>query len=118
MRSGVGGATEHANFRVEYADAENQAYDFSQITWYDLNKGAKVLDVILPWQAIAACMDYEHHPIRLIGFLLFPNFKEGREKGVWEQLSFEFSGLGDGNIQINNAIFVFSIKNGKPWAVL
>jgi DNA polymerase IV len=35
-------------------------------------------------------VDYEHHPIRLIG-LSVSNPREEEEKGVWEQLSFEFS---------------------------
>ena len=36
-------------------------------------------------------VDYEHHPIRLIGLSVSNPCEEGEEKGVWEQLSFEFS---------------------------
>ena len=36
-------------------------------------------------------VDYEHHPIRLIGLSVSNPREESDEKGVWEQLSFEFS---------------------------
>ena len=50
-----------------------------------------MLDVILLGQAMLLQeVDYEHHPIRLIG-LSVSNPVRGEEKGVWEQLSFEFS---------------------------
>ena len=49
------------------------------------------LDVILPLaKQLLQEVDYEHHPIRLIG-LSVSNPREEEEKGVWEQLSFEFS---------------------------
>ena len=36
-------------------------------------------------------VDYEHHPIRLIGLSVSNPREDTGEKGVWEQLSFEFS---------------------------
>ena len=50
------------------------------------------LDVILPLaKQLLQEVDYEHHPIRLIGLSVSNPREEGEEKGVWEQLSFEFS---------------------------
>ena len=50
------------------------------------------LDVILPLaKQLLKEVDYEHHPIRLIGLSVSNPREETEEKGVWEQLSFEFS---------------------------
>ena len=54
------------------------------------------LDVILPLaKQLLREVDYEHHPIRLIGLSVSnPRGEEeegkGRRSGQWEQLSFEF----------------------------
>jgi len=48
--------------------------------------------VILPLaKQLLREVDYEHHPIRLIGLSVSNPREESDEKGVWEQLSFEFS---------------------------
>ena len=52
----------------------------------------QALDVILPLaKQLLREVDYEHHPIRLIGLSVSNPREESDEKGVWEQLSFEFS---------------------------
>ena len=51
-----------------------------------------ILDVILPLaKQLLKEVDYEHHPIRLIGLSVSNPREDTGEKGVWEQLSFEFS---------------------------
>ena len=50
------------------------------------------IDVILPLsKQLLQEVDYEHRPIRLIGISVSNPREESEEKGVWEQLSFEFS---------------------------
>ena len=52
----------------------------------------KFHDVILPLaKQLLKEVDYEHHPIRLIGLSVSNPREDTGEKGVWEQLSFEFS---------------------------
>src|SRR3712207_8437431 len=51
------------------------------------------LDSVLPLaKELLKTVDYEQHPIRLIGLSVSHPKEEGPEQhGVWEQLSFEFS---------------------------
>ncbi len=68
-------------------------YDFSQIT-RSITQHEKLTDLktILPLaKQLLKEVDYEHHPIRLIGLSVSNPKEEKGEKGVWEQLSFEFS---------------------------
>lgn len=68
-------------------------HDFTQIT-RSITQPVEltVLDKILPLaKQLLKEVDYEHHPIRLIG-LSVSNPKEERDgHGVWEQLSFDFT---------------------------
>ncbi|MDL2247479.1 DNA polymerase IV [Bacteroides sp. OttesenSCG-928-J23] len=70
-------------------------HDFTQITRsITQTKKLTTLDVILPLaKVLLKEVDYEHHPIRLIG-LSVSNPSEGSEiedkRAIWEQLSFEF----------------------------
>ena len=68
-------------------------HDFSQITRsITQSKELITLDVILPLaKQLLKEVDYEHHPIRLIGLSVSNPREDTGEKGVWEQLSFEFS---------------------------
>ena len=86
------GRLEHANFRGNTLTLKIKFHDFSQITRsMTQTKELGALDVILPLaKQLLQEVDYEHHPIRLIG-LSVSNPREEEEKGVWEQLSFEFS---------------------------
>ena len=86
------GRLEHANFRGNTLTLKIKFHDFSQITRsMTQTKELVALDVILPLaKQLLQEVDYEHHPIRLIG-LSVSNPREEEEKGVWEQLSFEFS---------------------------
>lgn len=87
------GRLEHANFRGNTLTLKIKFHDFSQITRSMTQaKELVALDVILPLaKQLLQEVDYEHHPIRLIGLSVSNPREEGEEKGVWEQLSFEFS---------------------------
>ena len=87
------GRLEHANFRGNTLTLKIKFHDFSQITRsMTQTKELVALDVILPLaKQLLQEVDYEHHPIRLIGLSVSNPREEGEEKGVWEQLSFEFS---------------------------
>ena len=62
------------------------------VTAITQSKELTALDVILPLaKQLLREVDYEHHPIRLIGLSVSNPREESDEKGVWEQLSFEFS---------------------------
>ena len=68
-------------------------HDFSQIT-RSITQAQEltVLDKILPLaKQLLKEVDYEHHPIRLIGLSVSNPKEEAEEHGAWEQLSFEFS---------------------------
>lgn len=87
------GRLEHANFRGNTLTLKIKFHDFSQITRSMTQaKELVALDVILPLaKQLLQEVDYEHHLIRLIGLSVSNPREEGEEKGVWEQLSFEFS---------------------------
>ena len=80
-------------FRGNTLTLKIKFHDFSQITRSMTQaKELVALDVILPLaKQLLQEVDYEHHPIRLIGLSVSNPREEGEEKGVWEQLSFEFS---------------------------
>lgn len=69
-------------------------HDFTQITRSITQPNElTALDKILPLaKSLLKEVDYEHHPIRLIGLSVSnPKEEEAEVHGVWEQLSFEFS---------------------------
>lgn len=69
-------------------------HDFTQITRsITQSNELTALDKILPLaKSLLKEVDYEHHPIRLIGLSVSnPKEEEAEVHGVWEQLSFEFS---------------------------
>lgn len=68
-------------------------HDFSQIT-RSITQPLELttLEVILPLaKQLLANVDYENHPIRLIGLSVSNPKEEQANEGLWEQLSFEFS---------------------------
>ena len=72
-------------------------HDFSQITRSITQVNELInLDKILPLaKQLLKEVDYEHHPIRLIGLSVSnPKDEIEEQHGVWEQLSFEFSDWG------------------------
>lgn len=87
------GRLEHKDFRVNTLTLKIKFHDFNQITRSITQaKELITLDVILPLaKQLLKEVDYEHHPIRLIGLSVSNPREETEEKGVWEQLSFEFS---------------------------
>ena len=89
----LAGRLEHKNFRGNTLTLKIKFHDFSQITRsITQSKELTALDVILPLaKQLLKEVDYEHHPIRLIGLSVSNPREESDEKGVWEQLSFEFS---------------------------
>ena len=86
------GRLEHKNFRGNTLTLKIKFHDFSQITRSITQSGElTTLDAILPLaKQLLKEVDYEHHPIRLIGLSVSNPREENDEKGVWEQLSFEF----------------------------
>ena len=88
------GRLEHKNFRGNTLTLKIKFHDFNQITRSITQSRELIsLDVILPLaKQLLNEVDYEQHPIRLIGLSVSNPREEGEEKGgVWEQLSFEFS---------------------------
>lgn len=68
-------------------------HDFSQIT-RSITQPLELttLEIILPLaKQLLNDVDYEYHPIRLIGLSVSNPKEEHENKGLWEQLSFEFS---------------------------
>ena len=69
-------------------------HDFSQITRsITQTQELYTLDRILPLaKELLKSVEYEQHPIRLIGLSVSnPKEEADEQHGVWEQLSFEFS---------------------------
>lgn len=88
------GRLEHKNFRGNTLTLKIKFHDFSQITRSMTQlKELTALDVILPLaKQLLQEVEYERHPIRLIGLSVSNPCEEGeRRSNVWEQLSFEFS---------------------------
>lgn len=87
------GRLEHNDFKGNTLTLKIKFHDFSQITRsITQSKELITLDVILPLaKQLLKEVDYEHHPIRLIGLSVSNPREDTGEKGVWEQLSFEFS---------------------------
>jgi DNA polymerase-4 len=84
---------EHIGFHGNTLTLKIKFHDFSQIT-RSITQGRELMsiDVILPLsKQLLQEVDYEHRPIRLIGISVSNPREESEEKGVWEQLSFEFS---------------------------
>lgn len=84
---------EQKSFRGNTLTLKIKFHDFSQITRSITQSQELItLDVILPLaKQLLKEVDYEHHPIRLIGLSVSNPREENTERGVWEQLSFEFS---------------------------
>ncbi|WP_300703996.1 DNA polymerase IV [Bacteroides sp.] len=88
------GRLDRKDFRGNTLTLKIKFHDFSQITRsITQSKELLTLDVILPLaKQLLKEVEYENHPIRLIGLSVSNPREEGEEKGsVWEQLSFEFS---------------------------
>ena len=88
---------EGKGFRGNTLTLKIKFHDFTQITRsITQDRVLTTLDVILPLaKQLLREVDYEHHPIRLIGLSVSnPRGEEeegkGRRSGQWEQLSFEF----------------------------
>lgn len=84
---------EQKQFRGNTLTLKIKFHDFIQITRSQTQaQELSGLDVILPLaKQLLKEVDYEHHPIRLIGLSVSnPRDEEENRSGVWEQLSFEF----------------------------
>lgn len=87
------GRLERKSFRGNTLTLKIKFHDFTQIT-RSITRPQELtsLDVILPLaKQLLKEVDYEHRPIRLIGLSVSNPREEWEGKGVWEQLSFEFS---------------------------
>lgn len=85
---------ERKKFRGNTLTLKIKFHDFTQITRSITQpRELESLDVILPLaKQLLAEVDYEHHPIRLIGLSVsHPRDGEEGRVGVWKQLSFEFA---------------------------
>lgn len=88
------GRLEQKAFRGNTLTLKIKFHDFTQITRSITQpRELTTLDVILPLaKDLLKEVDYEHHPIRLIGLSVSNPREENEEKGrVWQQLSFKFS---------------------------
>lgn len=88
------GRLEQKAFRGNTLTLKIKFHDFTQITRsITQSRELTTLDVILPLaKDLLKEVDYEHHPIRLIGLSVSNPREENEERGgVWQQLSFEFS---------------------------
>lgn len=88
------GRLEQKAFRGNTLTLKIKFHDFTQITRsITQSREFTTLDVILPLaKDLLKEVDYEHHPIRLIGLTVSNPREENEERGrVWQQLSFEFS---------------------------
>ena len=81
------------NFRGNTLTLKIKFHDFNQITRsFTQSQELTTLDRILPLaKRLLNEVEYENHPIRLIGLSVSNPKEETDEHGVWEQLSFEFS---------------------------
>lgn len=85
---------EQKGFRGNTLTLKIKFHDFTQITRsITQSHELTALDVILPLaKELLKEVDYEHHPIRLIGLSVSNPREENEERGkMWQQLSFEFS---------------------------
>ncbi|NDW13345.1 DNA polymerase IV [Bacteroides sp. 214] len=85
---------ERAGFKGSTLTLKIKFYDFNQITRSITQpKELTELDVILPLaKELLKDVEYETYPIRLIGLSVsHPKEEQPEDKGMWEQLSFEFS---------------------------
>ncbi|WP_297974670.1 DNA polymerase IV [uncultured Bacteroides sp.] len=86
------GRLERRDFRGNTLTLKIKFHDFNQITRsITQSKELITLDIILPLaKQLLKEVDYESHPIRLIGLSVSNPREETKTTGVWEQLSFEF----------------------------
>ena len=81
-------------FRGNTLTLKIKFHDFSQIT-RSLTQSQELttLDRVLPLaKELLKSVEFEQHPIRLIGLSVSnPKEEADEQHGVWEQLSFEFS---------------------------
>lgn len=88
------GRLDQKAFRGNTLTLKIKFHDFTQITRSITQpRELTTLDVILPLaKDLLKEVDYEHHPIRLIGLSVSNPREENEERGrVWQQLSFKFS---------------------------
>ncbi|MCD7899976.1 MAG: DNA polymerase IV [Bacteroides sp.] len=87
------GRLKRSEFKGNTLTLKIKFHDFNQITRSITQpKILQSMDVILPLaKQLLKEVDYEQHPIRLIGLSVSHPQEETEEKGIWEQLSFEFS---------------------------
>ena len=84
---------ESKQFRGNTLTLKIKFHDFAQIT-RSITQSQELtkLDIILSLaKQLLKEVDYEQHPVRLIGLSVSNPHSESGEKGVWEQLSFEFA---------------------------
>lgn len=87
------GRLERTGFRGNTLTLKIKFHDFNQITRsITQTNDLTSLDVVLPLaKQLLAGVEYDNHPIRLIGLSASHPREVTEEKGIWEQLSFEFS---------------------------
>jgi len=85
---------QHKEFKGNTLTLKIKFHDFSQITRsITQSQELTTLDRVLPLaKELLKSVEYEQHPIRLIGLSVSnPKEETDEQRGVWEQLSFEFS---------------------------
>ena len=84
---------QHKEFKGNTLTLKIKFHDFSQITRsITQSQELTTLDRVLPLaKELLKSVEYEQHPIRLIGLSVSNPKETDEQRGVWEQLSFEFS---------------------------
>ena len=88
------GRLQRTDFRGNTLTLKIKFHDFSQITRsFTQSQKLTTLEVILPLaKQLLKEVEYENHPIRLIGLSVSnPSEEKEEQQARWEQLSFEFS---------------------------
>ena len=84
---------QHKNFKGNTLTLKIKFHDFTQLTRsVTQSKDLTSLQIILPLaKQLLKEVDYEEHPIRLIGLSVSNPHEERESRKVWEQLSLDFS---------------------------
>ena len=84
---------QHKNFKGNTLTLKIKFHDFTQLTRsVTQSKDLTSLQIILPLaKQLLKEVDYEEHPIRLIGLSVSNPHEERENRKVWEQLSLDFS---------------------------
>ena len=93
LKQGVAERLKRHNFHGSTLTLKIKFHDFTQIT-RSITRPQELttLDTILPLaKQLLKEVDYEQHPIRLIGLSVSNPHNDPDVRGTWEQLSFEFS---------------------------